>query len=252
MTFAIPDLTTLFLLTFARVGTLAMLMPGIGERPVLARVRLSIALMLTLLILPVAKPLLPAVGAPPDRLVGILIGEVAVGLVLGLAARAVMAALGTAGAVVAQQLGLSFATTVDPTFGGQDAAIGNFLSLLGVTLLFATDLHHVAIAAIGESYTLLPPVGVPATGDAARLAIDAVGRGFALGVRIAAPFIVFAILFNLGLGILSRLMPQIQVFFLGLPLTIMIGTLILLASLGLMMAVFLRELGDFLQGFGGG
>ncbi|TDR89630.1 flagellar biosynthetic protein FliR [Enterovirga rhinocerotis] len=249
MTFAIPELTTLFMLAFARVGILVMLMPGLGERFVMPRLRLAIALFLTLMMMPILRPLLPA-GLAPAAIVGLLIGEIAVGLVLGLATRAVMAALQTAGNVVASQIGLSFAMSVDPAAGGQEAVIGNFLSLLGATLIFATDLHHLAIGAIRESYSLLPPAGIPDSGDVARLAIGAVARGFALGVKIAAPFVVFALLFNLGLGILSRLMPQLQVFFLALPLSVLIGMLILLACLGMMMSVYLADLGRFLQGLG--
>jgi flagellar biosynthetic protein FliR len=70
-------------------------------------------------------------------------------------------------------------------------------------------------------------------------------------VQSAAPFIVFAILFNLGLGVLSRLMPQLQVFFLAMPATILIGMLVLLAVIGVMMGVFLEDLGKFLMELGG-
>lgn len=250
MTIPIPDLAAAFLLTFARVGTLVMLLPGLGEALLPARLRLSLALALTLILLPIVRPLLPT-GTAPAAVVGTLIGEIAVGLVLGLATRAVMAALQTAGNIVASQIGLSYAMSVDPTAGGQEAAIGNFLTLLGVTLIFATDLHHLAIAAIRDSYALLPPVGVPDSGDAAKLAVMAVGRGFALALRIAAPFVAFALLFNLGLGVLARLMPQLQVFFLAQPLSVLLGVVILLASLGLMMSVFLLDLGDFLKDMGG-
>ena len=97
---------------------------------------------------------------------------------------------------MAQQLGLAFAMTVDPAMGGQQAAVGNFLTLLGLTLIFAFDLHHLAIAAIRDSYAFLPPTGIPGTGDAAALAIKAVGRDFALAVQLSAPFIAFGILFN--------------------------------------------------------
>jgi flagellar biosynthetic protein FliR len=93
---------------------------------------------------------------------------------------------------------------------------------------------------------------MPDTGDAARLAIGAVGRAFKLAVQISAPFIAFAFLFNLGLGILSRLMPQMQVFFLALPLTILIGVIVLMAALGMMMSVYLGQLGDFLNQLGFG
>ena len=116
-------------------------------------------------------------------------------------------------------------------------------------MIFAADIHHVAIAAIRDSYTLLPPAGTLVTGDAASLAIRAAALGFSLAVQISAPFIVFAILFNVGLGVLSRLMPSLQVFFLAMPATILIGMLVLLAAIGVMMNVFVSELGAFLNQF---
>ena len=250
MTFAIPQLATAFMLTFARVGTLVMLLPGIGERLIPGNLRVAFALLLTLIFFPFTRGLLPAGGAT-EAVIGLLIGEVAVGLVLGLAVRAVMGALQTAGAIVAQQLGLSFAMTVDPTQGGgQEAAIGNFITLLAVTLIFAMDVHHLAIAAIRDSYASLPPAGVPDPGDAARLVMSAVAHGFALAVKIAAPFIAFGVLFNLGVGVLSRLIPQVQIFFVTMPLTILIGILVMLATLGAMMGVFVADLGRYLAGFG--
>ena len=250
MNLLIPDLATAFMLTFARVGPLVMLMPGIGEQMIPVRVRLGAALLLTLVLFPLTRTLLPA-GGTPDAIIAVLIGEIAVGLVLGLAVRMVVGALQTAGNIVAQQLGLAFAMSVDPAMGGQQAAIGNFLTLLGITLIFAADLHHLAIMAIRDSYAFLPPAGVPEVGDAAMLAMRAVGRGFALAVQIAAPFIAFGILFNLGLGVLSRLMPQLQVFFLAMPATILIGMLLLLVTLGVMMGVFLEDLAQFLAELGG-
>jgi flagellar biosynthetic protein FliR len=168
---------------------------------------------------------------------------------LGLCVRMIVAALQTAGVVISQQLGLSYAMTVDPTMGGQQAAIGNFLAMLGVTLILATDLHHVALEAIGRSYLLLPPSGVPAMADAAKLALDAFSRSFALAVRISGPFIVFGILFNLGLGVLSRLMPQLQVFFLAVPASVIIGMMLLVGALGLIMGLFLDDLGRYLGAF---
>lgn len=250
MTLLIPELATAFMLTFARVGTLVMLLPGLGEQMIAPRIRLAFALLLTLVLFPLTRTLLPASPAPQAVLL-LLAGELAVGFVLGLATRMVVAALQTAGNIVAQQLGLAFAMTVDPTMGGQQAAVGNFLTLLGLTLIFSFDLHHLAIAAIRDSYAFLPPSGMPGAGDAATLAITAVGRGFALGVQLAAPFIAFGILFNLGLGVLSRLMPQLQVFFLAMPASILLGMAVLLAVVGAMMGVFVAGLGDFLRGLGG-
>jgi flagellar biosynthetic protein FliR len=162
-----------------------------------------------------------------------------------------MAALQTAGVIMANQIGLGFATAVDPAMGQQNPSIGNFLSILGVTLVLVTDLHHLAIAAIHNSYTMLPPGAYPSVGDASALGLQAVSKGFSIAVQMSAPFIVFGLLFNLGLGVLARLMPQFQVFFLGAPASILIGMAILAAIVSVMMTVFLGELGGFLKQLAG-
>ena len=247
MNLLLPGVAAAFLLTFARVGTLVMLMPGVGEQTVSPRLRLAFALLVALVLYPLARPLFAALAGP--ALVTTLIGEILVGLVLGLSVRMVLAALQTAGPIVAQQLGLSYAMTLDPAAGGQQPSVGNFLVLLGLALIFAADLHHVALTAIGDSYVLLPPGGLTETGDALSLALRAMSRGFSLAVQISAPFIVFAILFNLGLGVLSRLMPSLQVFFVGVPASILIGMAILFAVLGVIMGVFVDDLGRYLADF---
>lgn len=253
MNLLLPGIAAAFLLTFARVGVLMMLMPGLGEQNISARMRLSLALLVTLVLFPAVRPLLPATDGSQagPALIGVLIGEILVGMVLGLTVRMVLAALQTAGVVISQSLGLSYAMTVDPMTASQQVTLGNFLSLLGVTLILATDLHHLALDAIGRSYAILPPNALPSMGDAAQLAITAIARGFTLAIRISAPFIAFGILFNLGLGVLSRLMPQLQVFFVAVPASILIGMLILVAALGVVMGVFLDDLGRYLADFVG-
>ncbi|MGU3539925.1 flagellar biosynthetic protein FliR [Methylobacterium sp. A54F] len=253
MNLLLPGTAAAFLLTFARVGTLMMLMPGIGEQMVSPRLRLAFAFLVTVVLYPMVRPLLPlqdgAIASP--NLIAILFGETLIGLMLGLTVRMVLAALQTAGVIVSQNLGLSYAMTVDPTMGGQQVAVGNFLSLLGITLILATDLHHLAIEGIARSYALLPPDGVPGMGEAAMLALKALARGFTLAVQISAPFIAFGILFNLGLGLLSRMMPQLQVFFLAMPGSVLIGMLILAGALGVMMGVFLDDIGRYLAELSG-
>jgi hypothetical protein len=138
-------------------------------------------------------------------------------------------------------MGLGFATTIDPTGGQQNPSVGNLLTMLGITLILTTDLHHVAIVAVHESYRVLPPGGLPDIGDVMTLAVRAAAQGFALAVQIAAPFIVFGLLFNLGLGVLARMMPQLQVFFLAVPASIFGGMVVLIAVIGVMMSVFLER-----------
>jgi flagellar biosynthetic protein FliR len=111
--------------------------------------------------------------------------------------------------------------------------------VLGVTLFFATDLHHLVIIALNDSYTLFQPGDIPLLGDVAALTTRTIANAFRVGIQLSAPFLVFGLLFNLGLGVLSRLMPQMQVFFVGVPLSILIGFLVLLVAVGAMMGVFL-------------
>ena len=119
--------------------------------------------------------------------------------------------------------------------------IGSFLSFLGITLIFATDLHHVALSAIYDSYMIFPPQAPLMFDDAAQMAIETVAGAFVIGVQMSAPFIVFGLVFNLGMGILGRLMPQLQVFFIAMPATIGVGLILLALLLTMMMGWYLMH-----------
>jgi flagellar biosynthetic protein FliR len=203
------------------------------------RFRLTIALGLTAMLLPLHRDAYAIDLRALGPLLLLLGEEILIGAVLGMTARVAISALQVTGSVVTQQLGLGFVTEIDPTQGQQGAIVGNFLTVLGLTLIFATDLHHLVIAALDDSYTLFKPGEVPLTGDMAALSTKTFAGAFRVGIQLSAPFLVFGILFNLGLGLLSRLMPQMQVFFIGVPLSIMIGLIILMLVLGAMMTGFL-------------
>lgn len=235
----LPALAAAYLLAFARIGTMLMLLPGLGEMSVPVRLRLTVALVLTAVIMPLHRPAYQIDLNMMGPVLALLAQEMLVGFLLGVTARLTMSALQVAGAIVAQQLGLGFVTAVDPTQGQQGVIIGNFLTLLGVTMLFATNLHHLLIGALDASYTLFRPGEIPLTGDMAALATQTISGAFRVAMQLSAPFLVFGMLFNLGLGLLSRLMPQMQVFFVAMPLSILAGLLILVFVVGTMMTVFL-------------
>jgi len=243
----LPSLAAAFLLVFARVGTMLMLLPALGEQNVSARLRLTVALILAAVLLPLHRSAYHIDPAALGSALVVLIEEIIIGAVLGITGRLTVSALEVAGSVIAQQLGLGFVTAVDPTQGEQGAIIGNFLTLLGLTLIFATDMHHLVIAAVNDSYTLFAPGEVPASGDVAALVTRTVSGAFRIGIQLSAPFLVFALLFNVGLGVLSRLMPQMQVFFVALPLSILLGFAILVLVLGAIMGAFLDYAGGVLS-----
>lgn len=231
----LPQTAFIYILLFARIGAILMLMPALGEQMIPARMRLSFALAFTLVLFPLLSPSMPALPGDSMAVIGLVFHELAIGLMLGAIVRVTVMSTQVAGAIVAFQSGLSTAQSADPTQAGiQGAVFGSFLSFVGVTLIFATNLHHVALAAIYDSYMVFTVESPLMFDDAAQLMIKTVSHAFIIGVQMSAPFIVFGLVFNLGAGILARLMPQMQVFFVLMPANI-IGGLILFALLLTMM-----------------
>src|SRR2546429_8373788 len=236
----LPALAATFMLVFARVGAMVMLMPGFGESNIPVRIKLAIALLLTLIILPLHRAAYQVDLTSMSSLGVLMMHEIVIGIVLGATARVALSALSVAGSVIAQQLGLGFVTAVDPTQGQQGLLIGNFLTILGVTLLFATDSHHLVIAALNDSYSIFSPGQLMPSGDIAALATRAFAAAFKIGMQLSAPFLVFGLVFNIGLGVLARLMPQMQVYFVGVPLSILAGFLVFALVITAMMGTFLN------------
>lgn len=236
----LPGTAFTYIIMFARVGAIMMLMPALGEQLIPVRMRLSFALAFTLIIYPLVSSVIPAM---PDQLTGmlaLLFHELAVGLIIGAIVRLTVMATQVAGAIVAFQIGLSGALAADPTQAGvQGAVFASFLSFLGMTLIFATDLHHVALAAIYGSYSVFSPTDPLMFDDAMQLAIRTVAGAFSIGIQMSAPFIVFGLVFNLGAGILARLMPQLQVFFILMPANIIVGLLLFAILLTMMMGWYI-------------
>jgi flagellar biosynthesis protein FliR len=243
----LPAYAAAFLLVFARTGTMLMLLPGLGEQNISARMRLTFAVVLAAILLPLHRNAYHVDPAALGPAIVVLVEEILIGAMLGVTARLTISALEVAGSVIAQQLGLGFVTAVDPTQGSQGALVGNFLTMLGITLFFATDMHHLVIAALNDSYALFTPGEMPASGDAAALITRTVAGAFRIGIQLSAPFLVFGLVFNVGLGVLSRLMPQMQVFFVALPLSILLGLIFLVLVLGAMMGFFLDYAGGVMH-----
>jgi flagellar biosynthesis protein FliR len=240
----------IYMLTFARAGAMIMLLPAIGDAGVPTRVRLAFALAVSGALLPITTKYYPTATLPPLQLAVLVARETTAGVLIGAMARLIMSALETAGFLIAAQTGLSFATSFDPGQGTQGAMVSTFLSLLGVLLVFESGLHYLAIGAIGGSYTLLPPGGDLPAADMAQLTLTIASGAFALGLQLAAPFLVFGLLISVMLGVLSRAMPQMQVFFLSMPINILMGFVLLMLFLGVIMNTFLDFFAVQMRQFG--
>ena len=234
-------------LVFARVGALALLLPGIGETSVPARIRLAFAFLLSLVLYPVVRGSLPPIPTGVDGLAAQVGLEVLIGLAIGAILRLFMSTLSVAGEVVSLQTTLSFAQTTNPLQAQPTPTIGAFLGLVGVTLVFATDLHHLFLGAMVKSYTLFPIAHSAPVGDFGQLAIRMTAETFSLGVQLAAPVIVFSLIFNVAAGFIGRAMPQFQVFFVATPLTVVLGLSVFALSLGVFGLVWVDRYRAFLE-----
>jgi flagellar biosynthetic protein FliR len=252
-TFHLNNLTGLVLvyfLVFVRTGAMLMFLPPINQAGVPTRVRLMLALAISFALAPGLAHAYPAqLPATPIGLSVLIIEDAVAGLLVGAMATILMSALSVAGMLISTQTGLGYAQLLNPTMGDSEPVVGNFLSLLGGVMIFATNLHHLAIGAIQGSYTLIPPGGALPTADMAELTIRLVSGSFALGIQLAAPFLIFGFVVNASIGLLARMMPQLQVFFIAMPINLLAGFLIIMLLLGTMMTAFLNYYGTQMGNF---
>ena len=234
-------------LVFCRIGALVMLIPGLGETFVPPRIRLGLALLLTLAFYPVLRAGLPAVPGTVGGMAGQVFIEILVGLAIGSLLRMFMGALAVLGEVVSLQTTLSFAQTANPTGAEPTATVGTFLALTGMALVFATDLHMMFIAAIVRSYSLFPAGKGVSVNDFGMLAVTTMSGIFTLGVQLAAPVIVFSLAFNVAAAFIGRSMPQFQIFFVATPLTVLLGLSIFAMSLGMIGLIWTERFHAFVE-----
>lgn len=223
-----------FLLVFCRLGSALMLLPGFGEAYVTPRARLMLALIFSVLLVPVMQ----AVPIPNTTfgVLNIMLAEILVGIFLGALARMMIAGVHMAGSIIAYQSSLASALTNDiTTFQGQDTSLGNLLGMTAIVMLFATDMHHYMLKGLADSYTLFLPGQFPLVGDFANHATRMMSATFQTAMQMAAPSIVVGTMTYLGAGIIARLMPNIQIFFIMLPVQLLVSSCVLLITISAIM-----------------
>ncbi|MGF1631460.1 MAG: flagellar biosynthetic protein FliR [Kiloniellaceae bacterium] len=247
----LPEQAFSLLLIFVRLGTALMLLPGFGESYISPRIRLLIALTISVVVQPVLPPVMPALPDSAAALFLLIFGEAFIGFFIGSVARLMMAALSIGGMMMATVTGLANALTNDPTAAQQGSIAGSFLTMLALMIIIVLDLHHVLLRGVIESYQIFVPGQSILVGDVSQMITRVVSKAFLLGFQIASPFIAVALIFNLGLGLLSRLMPQMQVFFIAIPLQIVTGLGILLIALPALIGWFITGFEEVTLPFAG-
>ncbi|MDW8340205.1 MAG: flagellar biosynthetic protein FliR, partial [Geminicoccaceae bacterium] len=227
---------------FARLGAAFLLLPGFAETYVTPRLRLATALFSSLLVTGSGLVAPPPLPSEPARLAALILGEIAIGLAIGVTARFALAAVHLAGTLVATNSGLAAAALFDPGEATPGTLPGAFLSSAFLALLFTSDAHHALLRRLVGSYDRLPVGEHLWIADAAELLARLGSELFATGLAMAAPLLAVALLANLALGVLARLVPALQILFVALPLQLLLALAALAVSFGASLLLALRFL----------
>ena len=231
-------------LAFARVGTAFMMLPGYGEPGIPARIRILAALMFAVAVADVIGPVPPVPSGAWGLLFGLL-PEAATGALFGLLARIMISGVATAGAVIGQNVGLTniFAQGIGME---QSAALGTAINAALLAALFAADGHHMILRALVGSYGTVPPGAWPDVAGGGQAVLAATARSFDLATQLAMPFLLLALLFNISLALVNRILPSLPVFNLGQPALVGLGLYLLASAAGAMIERAGAALADIL------
>lgn len=241
----LPGDASAFLLLFARLGALLMSVPLFSEDAVPGRVRLLMTLGMTAGLWGLLGPMMPRLSGDEPRLAAMLVTELLIGLAIGMLIRMMFMAITIAGGVISLQIGLTSALVVDASAGGQVPVLAKLMSVAAVLICMGLGVHHLWIATLVHSYTLFPVGALPPSQDFLDLAVMTAGRAMALGLGLSAPLVIYGLVFNMALGLASRLAPAVQIFFIAQPLNLLGGIALFMLLIGSMLAAFANSLADW-------
>lgn len=238
-----------FLFIFLRIGAALMLMPGYSSAYINTRLRLSVAVMVSIILVPFLNDLIPTPAKTITENFQIFFIELCYGIFLGVIMQFMYYAINMCGNFVGQASGFASAQMFDPTSLNQSIVTETFLSLIAITVIFILDLHHLMLSAVIDSYNIWPAGQPFPIEDMTEYLTSTMNNAFILGFKIGAPFVAFMVIFYTSMGLLSRLMPQLNIFFLSLPLQIYLGLGLLLITCPVMIMWFCRHYEDGLMRF---
>ncbi|CAN5158253.1 flagellar biosynthetic protein FliR [soil metagenome] len=244
---ALPAQVAGFLILFARIGAILMLLPVFSEEAIPGKIRLMLSLGMTAGLWALLNARIAPIAYDSSALPGILIAEILTGVAIGMIIKIMFMAAAMAGSIISLQVGLSSALINDPAQGGQAAVLSKFVSVTAAVVCMGMGVHHLWIAAIVHSYAMFPVGALPPAADFAQLAISTIGKAMSLSISLAAPLLVYGIVFNMALGLSVRLAPAIQAFFLAQPLNLMLGLSLFATVIGSILTVFASTMAIWLQ-----
>ena len=220
------------------MSALAFFLPGLGERTVSMRIRLSVALLVTAILVPMIIETAPR-PATLSAATLMIAAEAVAGILLGFSIRLAIYIIQTAGAIASQHLSLAqlFGSGIDFQ---PEPPIATLLMIAGVALALSTGLHFKAVAVLASSYEFLPVGQFPGASATGEWAAERAGFAFSAALSLALPFVVIGFVYNLGIGAANRAMPQLMVAFVGMPAITLAGLILLAMTAPVLLDVCLQ------------
>ena len=238
------EFVTIMALIFARLGAAFSQFPGISSAYVFMRARLMLALAICVVLYPILKDVMPQkLHLNSGAFLSALVIEVMVGIIISISARICFMAIDVVGTIISMQSGLSAAMFFDPTHNSQVSIMSSFLFVIAYAAIFVTDTHYLFIQGVMDSYEIFPVGQVPDLGDLSNFVSSTVNQSFILAFKLASPFIAVSFGFLISNGVLARLMPNLQVFFVVTPVQIYVIFGVLFIVINIMINKLMESLG---------
>jgi flagellar biosynthesis protein FliR len=230
-----------FLVSLARMAAMVGALPIFNSSQAAIRLRLGLAVAISLLLFPVLDLSLSEQQTTPIGLGLIIIQEALLGLLLGFMVQLIFFAVQFGATIVGYQMGLSAAEIMDPQHQQQVPLLSQFQNIIAILFFLALNVHHSLLRVIVDSYTILPPGNLDLSGNAIPFVLNMTGEMFVLGLRLVTPVLVVLMLSMFILGIMSRVFSQLQVFMLSFPINISLALIIIGLSMGMMLFILEGE-----------
>ncbi|MDX2050432.1 MAG: flagellar biosynthetic protein FliR [Rickettsiaceae bacterium] len=231
-----------FFLVTARLGSMISVIPALGDERISIRIRFAFCLVTAFLFASILKAYMPKYSTSPSILMYYIISEMLVGLSLGICVRIYFSAIFILGNIISMQSGLSSALIYDPAQREQVLLFSSFISILALAYVFTSDAHHYMIIGFTESYERFLPGIILDPGDLANKISDIVNSSFLIAFKISAPFLIIGVAILIASGVLSRLMPTFQVFFVVTPAQILIMFCVILVVINDIVSIVLENM----------
>ncbi len=238
-----------YVLVLVRVGSVLVSMPVLGSSVIPPQVKAGMAAVISFAMFPLVPETALITEIPLYSLAAIGLGELMLGLSMGLLARLFVVAIDMGAEVIGFQMGYGIVTAVDPTTRAQSSILSMFQGIITVLIILATNAHHFFLQALAESFERIPMNGFRVNQTLWNLFLDASSQIFIIALKFAAPTMVVLMLTSVALGIVARTVPQMNIFIVGLSVQIMIGFTILFLSvpmLGVSYAQSMTRMGNLL------